>query len=596
MDLNNLDFQNFSEPFLLILELKNYLSKKRKRQSLVLFLFIFFSALLESVSISLFLPFVQIVTNPVKNQFNFLEKTKFIFNNISDNQIIITYGVIFIFLVITSIIIKILNLWLINKFVALMSSDLAIIAYKKTINQPYEIHIKRNSSEVISTIITETDFCVSAFNSFLLFINALIMSFFIIMTLLIINPTISFILFLFLVTIYATISYFSNKILVSNGKKISIGVKKQLKALREGIGEIKEILLSYNQDFYINRYRNIDSVLRMNVSTNKFIGAYPRFIVEGILLLSLAIALIFLRIYSDSFNLYLPFMLTVGVGIQKLLPMMQQAYLNYAQIKSTTASLSSLLSLIKQPVNKESNIYKNNVFKDKIVFKNVGFHYTKDNRKILKNISFEIFKGEKIGIKGKTGSGKTTLIDLLMGLLSPTEGYILIDNKDLNSEKNKILMKSWRKSLSHIPQNPLLIDSTIKENIALGVPISEIDEGRLKKAAKCADIYDFIENLKYKYNSNVGEQGIKFSGGQKQRIAIARAFYKKSKILILDEHTSSLDIETEKRITNNLNFHFKDLTIIVIAHRLETLKMCDRVFEFKNGNLIKIENNNLMNS
>lgn len=265
--------------------------------------------------------------------------------------------------------------------------------------------------------------------------------------------------------------------------------------------------------------------------------------------------------------------------------------MNYSSLKSSSASVKSFLELLSQPNPIELGYSREYNFRKKIKFENVSFTYDKNQKEVIKNVNFEIFKGEKIGIKGTTGSGKTTIIDLLMGLLAPTKGKIFIDDNDINSENNKSAMIFWKKSISHVPQNILLIDGSIEQNIALGIPVTKIDKKRVIKAAKKAEISNFIETLKYKFDTNVGEQGVKISGGQRQRISLARAFYRNSKILILDEATSALDEKTEKEVNLNLNFISDELTIIIIAHRLNTLKSCDRIFEFSNGRLIKIEKN-----
>ncbi len=586
--MNKLKILKLSKSLRLILELRKYLSSKRKKQVLILFFLSILSAISESVSLSLFLPFAQIIINPEK-LYSFIYSNKLLsFISLSESKIVLFFSIAFIGVVIFSTVIRIFNLWFISKFVASASSELALQAYRKTLYQPYKVHVSRNSSKVISTIISETDICVSAINSFLLFFNSIVLTFFLIITLLIINIQVTVAIFLFLLTGYLVISFYTSNLLISNSKKISQGYKKQMQVLKEGLGSIKEILLSSNQTFYSNIYKDIDYNLRIKLTNNKFIGSYPRFLFEGIILIGLCVGLIVKNSQSEVF-IFLPILITAGLGIQKLLPLLQQIYLNYSQIKSSSASIEALLKLLSQSILKNQTKLVKNVFKEKIIFRNVSFAYEPGGRKVIKNLSFEIFKGEKIGIKGTTGSGKTTMIDLLMGLLSPTEGHIYIDNYDINLKENLSVMKSWRKSLAHVPQTNILIDSSISENIALGTPFNKIDFDRVKSSAKKAKINDYIESLRLGYNTQIGEQGVKISGGERQRIAIARAFYKNAKILILDEATSALDQNTEKEITSNLDFDLKDLTIVVIAHRLETLKNCTRIFEFKNGNLINIE-------
>ena len=224
---------------------------------------------------------------------------------------------------------------------------------------------------------------------------------------------------------------------------------------------------------------------------------------------------------------------------------------------------------------------------EELFLKNFYFNYSSDEKFIINDLNLKIKRGERIGIVGVTGSGKTTLIDLLIGLLIPKSGSIYINGKDINKKGNKSLLNNWRNSVANVPQNIFLTDSTFAENIAFGCPVEQINMSRVRKCAKMANISKFIENKHLKYKSNIGEGGIKLSGGQKQRIAIARALYKNSELLIFDEATSALDNKTELSLVETLRGIDKQKTILIIAHRLSTLKYCDRVLELKDGKIIE---------
>jgi ATP-binding cassette subfamily B protein len=227
------------------------------------------------------------------------------------------------------------------------------------------------------------------------------------------------------------------------------------------------------------------------------------------------------------------------------------------------------------------------ILKKNIKFEKVSFKYKTSNNNIISDLNLDIKKGERLGLIGKTGSGKSTLVDLIMGLLNPQKGSIFIDGIKINNNENSSLLFSWRASIAHVPQNIFLINATIAENIAFGVPFSKIDLNRVKNAAKQACIDDFIKDTKNGYFTKTGERGIMLSGGQLQRIGIARAIYKKAKILILDEATSALDIETEEKIIKNIEVFSSDVTIIFIAHRYSLLRNCNRIIEINNGKIIK---------
>ena len=277
---------------------------------------------------------------------------------------------------------------------------------------------------------------------------------------------------------------------------------------------------------------------------------------------------------SGSENI-LPILGMIALGAQRLLPMMQQIYVSLTIFQGSKKSIQDALNFLEKPlpVYLNDNTQYNICFNKNILIKNLSFKY--NNKKIISNFNLEIIKGNRIGIIGKTGSGKSTLVDLIMGLLIPQSGKILIDDVEL--DLNNIY--SWRTKIAHVPQNIFLSDSSVFENIAFGIPFNKIDRDRVYYAAKAAVIYDTINELPDGFNTITGERGIKLSGGQKHRIVIARAIYKKCSILILDESTSALDNITEEEVMNSLKNLDPDLTIIIIAHRLSTLNYCDKIIE-----------------
>ncbi|MDC0269849.1 ATP-binding cassette domain-containing protein, partial [Synechococcus sp. AH-551-N23] len=218
--------------------------------------------------------------------------------------------------------------------------------------------------------------------------------------------------------------------------------------------------------------------------------------------------------------------------------------------------------------------------------KNIYFSYKTDHQEVIQNLNLEIARGERIGLIGKTGSGKSTLVDIAMGLLKPTSGQILVDGEDLYDEWHPGRIASWREAIAHVPQNIYLTDSSIAENIAFGVPLDQIDMTKVKRAAEQAHIATFIESRPDDYKSLVGERGVRLSGGQRQRLGIARALYKQVQILVMDEATSALDVLTEETVMKSIDNLNRDLTVIIIAHRTSTLMRCDRIVRLYGGEII----------
>ena len=300
--------------------------------------------------------------------------------------------------------------------------------------------------------------------------------------------------------------------------------------------------------------------------------------------MSIVLIAYYLQKSNPNENNVLPILGTLALGMQRLLPSVQVFYSSYVQVKGNSVSIMGVLEKLNVPkvYTKREKVNFNN-FKA-IEIKNLSYKYPLKSDNILKNINFSIKRGEKIGIIGPTGCGKTTLINIFMGLLRPHSGDIIIDDKNIFENKQEIF---WSKHISHVPQNIFLSDNSIAENIAFGLDKNEIDLLRVINASKKAQLHEFIISKPLGYQTNIGELGIKLSGGQRQRIAIARALYKNVNFLILDEATSALDTNCENILMEEI-YRLKDLSIIMIAHRLSTLAKCDKIIELKGGELANI--------
>ena len=317
---------------------------------------------------------------------------------------------------------------------------------------------------------------------------------------------------------------------------------------------------------------------------NAFITSSFRYYLEGVTLILISVLILILTIGNS-----LPSLALLGlfaIGAQKLLPSMQTILRFWSTFRAKKYQIIKSLEILnkKQKIIKSNEIFK---FKQKISLVKLSHKYRGSDNHTFENISLTIYKGECVGIKGVTGSGKSTLIDIIMSLIKPSKGKLIIDDKDLHLPENQKLIEGWRNKISHVPQNIFISDESFAQNIAFGIDNSRLDFKRIKKAAELAQISGYIESTKRGYQTTIGEKGLKISGGQKQRIAIARALYQKSELLIMDEATSALDNKTEDNIMKTINNLKGKMTIILIAHRLRTLKACERIIEIKNGQLIE---------
>ena len=359
-----------------------------------------------------------------------------------------------------------------------------------------------------------------------------------------------------------------------------------IKSLQEGLGGIRDVLIDGSQEFYSQLYRSADLPLRRASGNNAFIGGGPRFVLEAVGMTLIAVIAYIMSQKEGGIATAIPILGALALGAQRLLPALQQAYASFSSIRGVEVSLKDVLDLLEQPLPEYVNqsLPAPISFEREIKLTNLSFRYIKETPLVLENINLSIVKGERIGFMGVTGSGKSTLLDIIMGLLPPTDGKLTIDEKPLNSQNRR----AWQAHIAHVPQNIYLSDSTIEENIAFGIPIEKIDHQRVKKAAKQAQIADMIANLKDGYQTLVGERGVRLSGGQRQRINIARALYKKADVLIFDEATSALDSSTEQEVMKAIEGLGGQLTILIIAHRLTTLKGCDRIIQFDKDNLLHV--------
>ena len=578
--------------FFLIRELWRYLSKKRKNNLKVLILTMIFSSLSEMFNLALIVPFLGILSNPEATmELSFIRNLVNLFGIYNTNQFLIFITILFAIASISSGVIRIINLWLTVNISALVAADISKAAYKRTIYQNYDVHISRNSSNLIASMSKEVDKILSyILNPILQALSSFFIAFGILITLFFINWYIAFVTFFSITFVYIIANYFNRGLLINLGIKYVQLQGRYIQNIQEGIGSIKDILLSSLQPFYVNIFSKTVYPLRKIDAKTMFIGYYPKLMIEPIGLVIISLLGLFL-VRNNQINNVIPILGALAFGSIRLLPLAQRIYEGFAMPQNGKASLVSILKLLKQPINKD-NYFKNTnnfVFNKSLILRNICFNYSSNKRNIISNLNMEIKKGERIGIIGTTGSGKSTTIDLIMGLLKPVSGSIYIDGKDLYSKKNNNLLYYWRSNIVHVPQSIYLSDSTIAQNIALGIPKEDINYENIEKAVRVSQLSNFIEDLPNGYDTPVGENGVMLSGGQVQRIGIARAIYRKIKLLILDEATSALDINTEQKILKSINSINKGITVIMISHRKKSLIYCDRILEIKDKNCFEID-------
>jgi ATP-binding cassette subfamily B protein len=542
----------------------------------------FLSSIVEIISIGMVLPFLAALSDP--NRIFIIPFVQPLVQELelkNSNQLLLIITAIFLVIVIISGMVRLVLLWVVTRFSYAAGVDISLNIYRRTLYQPYSVHVSRNSSEIINGIASKSGNAIYVINTALLFLSSILMITAVFLTLLLVEPEIAFATFGGFGFIYAFVMLITRKKQLLNSQIVARESTKVIKCLQEGLGGIRDVLIDGSQATYCKIYRDADQSLRFAEGNKLFISTCPRAGVETLGMLFIAGLAYSLAQQPDGLQKALPFLGAFALGSQRLLPALQQAYSSWSGILGSQASLEDTLDLLDQklPDYIDNENHKPLTFNHKISLKEISFRYNEHSQWVLSDLNLVISKGTRVGFIGNTGAGKSTLIDIIMGLLQPTTGKLEIDGELITT----LNQRAWQVHIAHVPQSIYLADCSISENIALGVPNNEIDMDRVKEAAKRAQISSVIETWNKKYETVVGERGMRLSGGQRQRIGIARALYKKSDVIIFDEATSALDSETENEVMKALEDLDSDMTVLIIAHRLTTLKNCDQIIQLGSG-------------
>lgn len=476
---------------------------------------------------------------------------------------------------------RLLLLWITTRLSVLIGAELSTDMYRRTLYQPYVRHISRNSSEIINAISTKTGTIIHILLMIMNLLSSIIILVAILAALLAVDTLVALVAISGFGIIYAGVILLTRRSLLENSEKVARETSLVIKSLQEGLGGIRDVLLDGSQAMYCKIYTQSDSRARTAQGNSGFLASSPRFAVEALVMLFISALAYFMASEPGGMVSAIPILGALALGAQRMLPVMQQAYSSWANIKSSQASLADALDLLEQPLPFWRSGPPPGLlpFSNQLQLCDVSYRYSADSRQVLTGVDLSIPRGARVGFVGPTGSGKSTLLDIIMGLLCPTSGQLRIDGQAVTEENRR----AWQAHLAHVPQSVFLADSSIEENIAFGVPVQQIDRDRVRQAARQAQIADMIESLPEQYKTMAGERGVRLSGGQRQRIGIARALYKNADVIIFDEATSALDGETERAVMQAIEALDSDLTILIIAHRITTLRNCDRIYELRDG-------------
>jgi len=573
----------------LLTRLWRHISPHRRSQFGCLLVLMILVSFAEIISIGAVLPFLAILTDPVRVFVHPSAKLVIQALGITEpGQLLLPLTAAFGLAALIAGSMRLLLLWLSIRLSYAAGADLSIRIYRLTLYQPYSVHLSWNSSEIISGISSKTSSAIYIINMVLNLISSVLIMLCILVALVWVDPVTAFVAFGGFGLIYTSIIQLTRNRLLINSQIIARESTHVIRSLQEGLGGIRDVLIDGSQSAYCKIYQNADQPLRRAQGNNSFINYGPRYAMEALGMLLIALLAYSLAQQPEGITKAIPILGALALGAQRLLPLLQQSYSSWSGIQGEQASLRDALELLDQPMPEYADLPPAipMLFQQEINLKQVSFRYSPQTQWVLKNLNLNIAKGARVGFVGVTGSGKSTLLDIVMGLLQPTGGVLEIDGQTVTP----INHRSWQANIAHVPQSIFLADTTIEENIAFGIPKEQIDQTLLRLAAKQAQIADIIETWPKNYQTIVGERGIRLSGGQRQRIGIARALYKQADVIIFDEATSALDNETEKAVMQAIESLSKDLTVLIIAHRLSTLKNCTQIVALGDGSIARFGN------
>lgn len=472
--------------------------------------------------------------------------------------------------------------WSSQAFVLGIGHDLAVEAQRRVLLQPYSFHLQESTSAVIASLDKIRLLVFGVLRQVMVAAVGVVVSVFILALLLSVDPVAALAAFGSLALFYLVISKLTSARLDRNSEIAGAVYDRRVKLIQESLGGIRDLIIDQTQPLYLEEFRKVDERLARAEATTMFIAGTSRYLVEGGALILVAVLALALAGRDGGLGQALPVLGAVAVGGLRLLPLVQQAFSSWATMASNRSVIGQVLDMLRLPVADAPAEPPDPLpFTRDIVLDGVSFHYPGRGQPAVSGASLVIARGARVALVGKTGGGKSTLADLVMGLLEPGEGRITVDNVALTAANRR----AWQANIAHVPQAIFLADASIARNIAFSVAEDAIDRERVRRAADVAELAEFIDTLPDGLETLVGERGVRLSGGQRQRLGIARAVYKDAPVLVLDEATNALDRETEARIMENLMAD-AERTILVIAHRQSTVAGCDQLVRIDQGRII----------
>ena len=565
------------------------LSRKRKKQLLLLQTLSILSASSEVFNFTALIPFLQVLSDPS----SFIENLPpffLILKTFNENQLSILFGFAFLSLLTVSTFLRVITISFQLRLSALISTDLALKTFSTFLHKPYLWHISNNSSKLIGNLTNDINLVSGIIKSLLVFFTNSLIVLFLAGALLIYQPQITIIFALILLFVYTLLFKLTKSRVVKQSLLLAENYELSLKCTQETMGSIRDVIHDKKFNFYLEKYEDSYKNYAVSITNIATRAQLPRYIIEASAIVVIVLSILVLLFLGVNIQSKLPVMGVLILGLYRILTPLQQCFASITSILGAKGSLMRIRPYLLEEVrDRNYTILNKEIYRESPIIKSalpaisleqLSFKYPGTDKLILNDINLTISAGQKIAFVGETGSGKSTLVDIILGLLEPTNGHLKIMGESITNIQNIDLSAL----ISHVPQQIFLVDDSVSNNIAFGNNSRNIDFDLMYFAAKQAKIYETILSKDNGFDTIVGERGLKLSGGQRQRLGIARALYKQTPIIVLDEATSALDNRTELEVMDNL-VKDQNTTILAITHRLSTIRSFDRIIFLENGRI-----------
>ena len=572
-------------------KLTHLFTKREKWQFMGILCVALLMAIFQALGVASIIPFISLVMEPeIVFEHNLLSRIYNLLGFETVRSFIIFAGIIMLAIIIAGNVITALAIYLKTKFAWRKNHSLSSTLLKKYLSMPYSYFLNQNTADLNKNVLAEIrGLIINFILPILEIITDSVVTLIIFITLIVISPKATATVFIIFLVFYGVIykSKFRSKLKKKGNERLKEN-KGRFKAASEALGGIKDIKILGRENYFIDKFANHSLRFSDLLAWNSVVGQIPRYFIEIIAFGGVIFFILLLIITEQDIGQIIPMVSFFVFAGYRVMPVLNRMFVAATKLQFNRAVLDKIHSDLKEDkkeiewaIEKEEEIEKLE-FNKKIEFKNMSFSYPGTKEKVLKDINLTINKSTSVAIAGPTGTGKTTFVDLILGLLNPTRGKMEVDGVQITQQN----VRNWQKNLGYVPQFIYLSDDTIANNIAFGLPQEVIDLKRVQKVAKISNLHDFIESLPNKYNTVVGERGVRLSGGQRQRVGIARALYNDPDVLVLDEATSSLDGITEESVLSAMENISKLKTLISIAHRLTTVKNCDTIYLMDKGKIV----------